>query len=149
VANPHGNDDMWIIIDVVEYIFVMVYFDMSSKFVKEYLSWHGWNINWNMHSSSCSQAHILVHKLTLSLTSSLNNNPHHSDVFLKLRGMKTVVSPSSSWMLMMLWVINMKRDLATLWKGEIGEEIIGDQAFQEIVKSTHAMKDWNKIIKWW
>ncbi len=47
-----------------------------------------------MPSSSCSQAHILVHKLTLSLTHSLNNNPHHSDIFLKLRGRKIVVGPS-------------------------------------------------------
>jgi hypothetical protein len=36
VANPHGSDDTWVIIDVVEYIFVKVYFDISSKFVKKY-----------------------------------------------------------------------------------------------------------------
>jgi hypothetical protein len=36
VADPYGSDNVWIFADVVEYIFVKVYCDMSSKSIKEY-----------------------------------------------------------------------------------------------------------------
>ncbi len=38
MADPRGNDDMRVFVDMVEHIFVKVYFDMSSKSVKEYFS---------------------------------------------------------------------------------------------------------------
>jgi hypothetical protein len=36
VGCPHGSDDVWFFTNAVEYIFVKVYFDMSSKSIKEY-----------------------------------------------------------------------------------------------------------------
>jgi hypothetical protein len=50
-----------------EYIFIKVYFDMSSKVVKEYSSWHGWNI-----IEICLLA--LVHRFMLSIIHSPQNN---------------------------------------------------------------------------
>jgi len=36
VRCPCGSDDVWIIANMANYTFVRVYFNMSSKFVKEY-----------------------------------------------------------------------------------------------------------------
>ncbi len=50
----------------------------------------------------------------------------------------------------MLWAVEMKKNLGTSWGGKIGEEgdynIMGEESFQEIVKSTHTLKDGGKII---
>jgi hypothetical protein len=38
VVNPRGNDDVWVSANLVEYTFVIIYYDMSLKFFKEYFN---------------------------------------------------------------------------------------------------------------
>jgi len=52
-----------------EYICVKVYFDVSSKFIKQYLNWHEWKII-EIYLSA------FVHRLMFGFTHSLNNNPY-------------------------------------------------------------------------
>jgi len=59
MVDPHVNDDVLVCVNMLEYSFVSVYFDMSQKFSKKFhLTWTKYI--WNIPSYTCSHAHEIV-----------------------------------------------------------------------------------------